>query len=194
MTRIALLRHGHTEWNREGRLQGRSDIPLDDDARHSLLQLRLPPPWDEAKVVASPLKRAMETAKIVSGRNVRPVPALIEMNWGDWEGRISQELRDEPQSGFRDIESWGWEYRPPGGESVGELRDRLTPWLAGIDTPTLAVCHIGVMRVLLSLATGWNFNGPAPFKVKRNRIYVLDLSANWPVWDDAPIRLIERGP
>ena len=46
MPRLALLRHGHTAWNREGRLQGRTDIPLDEEAITGLSELRLPRQWD----------------------------------------------------------------------------------------------------------------------------------------------------
>ena len=65
MIRLALLRHGHTEWNRAGRIQGRSDIPLDDMARHDLRGLGLPAEWDGAKIWSSPLLRASETAKLI---------------------------------------------------------------------------------------------------------------------------------
>ena len=58
MPRLALLRHGHTAWNREGRLQGKTDIPLDDRARKDLAKLALPAPYDSWHLVSSPLARA----------------------------------------------------------------------------------------------------------------------------------------
>ena len=91
MIRLALLRHGHTAWNRAGRIQGRSDIPLDDEARAGLAALQLPPPWDRTDLWSSSLERAAETAKLVSGRTPKTAPALIEMNWGDWEGQHGTE-------------------------------------------------------------------------------------------------------
>lgn len=175
MIRLALLRHGHTDWNREGRIQGMSDIPLDAQARLDLSQLRLPPPWHDAHLVASPLKRATQTAELVAGRAPETDPALREMNWGDWEGRKGLELRADPASGFRDIENWGWDYRPPGGESPREVRARLLPWLAGLRGDTVAVCHIGIMRVLMALAHDWDFEGPAPFAIKRNRLFLIEI-------------------
>lgn len=190
MTRLALLRHGHTAWNRAGRIQGRSDIPLDDDARHALAHLRLPAPWDSADILASPLGRAQETARLVSGRDPATEPALIEMHWGDWEGEQGIQLHANPDSGFRHIEDWGWTYRPPGGESPADLRARLTPWLTSLSRDTVAVTHIGVMRVILALASGWNFDGPAPFQIKRNRLYVIDLAPALRL-QDAPVRLVE---
>lgn len=191
MIRLGLMRHGHTAWNRAGRIQGRTDEPLDDAARAQLAGLQLPDSWQTAHVASSPLSRAVETAQLVTGHAPDTDPALTEMDWGTWEGSKGVELHADPASGFRDIEDWGWQYRPPGGESPADVRARLLPWVAGLDQDTVAVCHIGIMRVLLAGATGWNFEGPAPFAVKRNRIYVLHVSAD--KWDLAGTeRLIER--
>lgn len=192
MTRLALLRHGHTSWNREGRLQGCTDIPLDDEARAALARLRLPEPWDGAALVSSPLERAVETATLVGGRAPRIAPALTEMYWGDWEGLKGADLAADPQSGFRHIEDWGWDYRPPGGESPGELRDRLRPWLLALAEDTVAVTHIGVMRIILALAHGWDFAGPPPFRIGRNRLFVVTLEGDSLIPDPSPARLTPR--
>ena len=194
MTRLALLRHGHTEWNRAGRIQGRTDIPLDDAARTQLSALHLPSPWDRAQVWSSPLARARETAELVTGRPPRAEPALMEMDWGQWEGQHSQHLHDDPASGFRHIEDWGWDFAPPAGEGVAQVRDRLRSWAAGLSDDNLAVCHIGIMRVALALATGWHFSGPPPFQIKRNRLYVLDLEGPVWRWNGDAIRLPEHAP
>lgn len=189
MIRLALLRHGHTAWNRAGRVQGRSDIPLDPAAINQLAAQRLPPPWDRAALYSSPLERAAHTAMLVADRAPVRDPALIEMNWGAWEGRIATELRADPACDHRDIEDWGWSYTPPGGESPATVRARLVPWAQALERDTIAVCHIGVMRVLMAHATNWNFDGPAPFAVKRNRLFVIEMSgANWHLCKD-PIPL-----
>jgi len=192
MIRLALLRHGHTPWNRAGRIQGRSDIALDEDARADLGRLRLPPPWDSARLWSSPLQRAAETAELVTGRVPETSAALTEMNWGDWEGLRGVDLEAQPDSGFRHIEDWGWHYRPPGGESVDDVRARLAPWVASLRDDTVAVCHIGIMRVLLAQAYGWDFDGPAPFRIKRNRVYPMILRDGVLHSDGDPIRLIDQ--
>lgn len=194
MIRLALLRHGHTAWNRAGRIQGRSDIPLDDAARAELAALRLPAPWDTAALWSSPLQRAVETAQLVAGRPPRVDPALMEMNWGDWEGRLARDLRADPTCDHRDIEQWGWNYTPPDGESPVALRDRLLAWCSALCEDSVAVCHIGVMRVLLAHATGWNFDSPAPFTIKRGRLYVIEMHRDH--WDlmREPIRLEAQAP
>jgi len=192
MTRLALLRHGHTAWNRAGRIQGRTDIPLDDAARDHLSALCLPDGWDTADLVASPLSRAMETAQLVTGQEARSEPALMEMDWGRWEGAQGQDLKADPASGFRDIENWGWNFRPPGGERPADLRDRLKPWASGLERDTIAVCHIGVMRVLMAMATGWDFDGEAPFAIKRDRLFVLHIEKDGWSTDLVPQRLQRR--
>ena len=192
MIHLALLRHGHTEWNRAARIQGRTDIPMDAEAVAVLSGLELPPQWQAADLWSSPLSRAHETARLVSGQTPQTDAALMEMNWGDWEGLRGADLRDDPTCDYRPIEDWGWDYTPPQGEPPSQLRARLKPWIAARSKDSLAVCHIGVMRVVLAMATGWNFDGPAPFQIKRNRLYVIEVDGDdlrlWP----EPVRLPER--
>jgi probable phosphoglycerate mutase len=192
MIQLALLRHGHTDWNRAGRIQGRTDIPLDAEARAALASLCLPSSWDEADLTSSPLARAVETAKLVAGKTPQTDPALMEMDWGAWEGQRGIDLKADPDSGFRDIEHWGWDYTPPGGESPAALRDRLIPWANALGRDTVAVCHIGVMRVLLAHAMGWHFEGNPPFQIKRNRLYVIQIAAQGWQASATPIRLETR--
>ena len=192
MIRLALLRHGHTAWNRAGQIQGRSDIPLDAQARAELGEFALPSPWDQAALWSSPLARAVETAQLVTGNTPRTAANLTEMFWGDWEGKKGLELKADPNSGFRDIEHWGWDYRPPGGESPAEVWMRIKPWLASLERDTVAVCHIGIMRMILAQAYQWNFDGPAPFRIKRNRLFVIELNGeDLSPWAE-PVRLLKR--
>lgn len=123
-------------------------------------------------------------------RDPKTSAALTEMNWGDWEGLRGQDLILDPNSGYRHIEDWGWDYRPPNGESPAEVWARLVPWLDGLRSDAVAVCHIGIMRVILAKATGWDFSGPAPFRIKRNRLYVVELEAMQA--QPEPVRLPRR--
>lgn len=194
MMQIALLRHGHTAWNRAGRIQGRSDIPLDEEAIDTLRGLQLPPPWDEADIWASPLQRATQTAELVAGRTPMAAEALTEMDWGEWEGLIGKDLRADPATGFRDIEAWGWEYRPHGGESASEVAARVHDWLETLARPAVLVCHIGVMRMILARGWGWNFDGPCPFSIKRNRLYLLTRDGRGWTPEPEPVRLLKTAP
>lgn len=194
MIRIALLRHGHTAWNRAGRIQGRTDVPLDEDAIAQLSTLALPADWPESALWSSPLSRAVDTARLVAGRNPMTDPALTEMNWGDWEGQHAASLYEDPNSDYRHLETWGWHYTPPNGESPDALRARLIPWINARTEDTVTVCHIGVMRVILAMATGWDFDRPAPFQIKRNRLYVVEVTENGLTLQPEPVRLVEQSP
>lgn len=191
MIRLALLRHGHTAWNRAGRIQGRTDIPLDAEARAELSAQQLPDPWSKADIWSSPLARAAETANLVSGRAPQTATALTEMDWGDWEGKHGTDLRADPASGYRDLEDWGWAFGPPGGETLSSLRDRTVSWARDLQHDTVAVCHIGVMRVLLANATGYAFEGPAPFRIKRNRLFIIEMDGDMWKHQPEPVRLTE---
>ncbi len=146
----------------------------------------------EAALFSSPLCRAVETARLVSGRSPRIVPELIEMDWGRWQGLLSIDLAADANSGYRHIEDWGWDFQPLGGETPKMVWNRIKPWIAAAEGTIVAVCHICVMRVLLARATGWDFSGPAPFQVKRNRLYLIEADDDGAlVFKDAPVRLIE---
>jgi broad specificity phosphatase PhoE len=122
------------------------------------------------------------------------VPALIEMDWGAFEGQRGIDLLEDGNSGYRHIEEWGWDYQPPGGETPRSVWERVEPWLDSVEGPTVVVSHIGIMRVLLARATGWNFEGPAPFRVKRDRLYRIDVHDHGRLsYDNDPVRLIQAG-
>ncbi len=190
--KIGLIRHGRTEWNDAGRLQGRSDIPLSEAERERLGGLALPPSWKDADILSSPLKRARETADILTENFVREDTALIELDLGDWEGKRGVDLLDDPKSGYRHVEEWGWDGRPPNGETPRELLTRVEPVLTGLERDTVIVSHINIMRVLLAKAYDWHFDGEMPFRIKRNRLYVLRREGeNW-VLEGEPVRLVAR--
>ena len=92
MTPIALIRHGPTDWNAEHRLQGQTDRPLSDEGRETVSGWTVPDAYQAFEWVSSPLSRATETARILSLDVLRHEPAIIEMNWGAWEGHTRTEL------------------------------------------------------------------------------------------------------
>ena len=190
--KIGLLRHGRTDWNNAGRLQGRSDIPISQAERENLSTLCLPPSWQGVDVLSSPLSRARETAEIIAGRAIRTDASLIELHLGAWEGKRGIDLLADPDSGFRHVEAWGWDGGPPGGETPRALLARIEPALKALRDDTLIVSHINIMRVLLAKAYDWNFDGPMPFKIKRNRFYVLHRDGDTWRPEADPVRLIPR--
>lgn len=176
--RVALLRHFPTDWNAEGRLQGRSDQPLSEESRATLRRLRLPSEWEESEMVSSPLGRAVETARALGGAQapIATEPRLTEFDFGDWEGLRGKDLLADPASGYGPVEGWGLDFRPPGGESIAELTARVAEGLAAHAAPgRIFVVHRGVMRALMGLATGWRWLGPEPFRIKRAALHPLIL-------------------
>ncbi|MEM6308850.1 MAG: histidine phosphatase family protein [Pseudomonadota bacterium] len=190
--KLAFMRHGHTSWNRAHKIQGRTDIPLDMQAKTDLAALRLPEPFAQYDIWSSPLSRARETAELISDTTPLMADALMEMDWGDWEGKHGVDLIADPNSGYRDLENWGWKYTPPNGESPKALYNRLLPWLSSRERDAVVIAHIGTMRVALAHAYDWNFLGPCPFTIKRNRLFVIEGSGtDWTAWSE-PVRLEKR--
>ena len=193
---IGLMRHFQTDWNALHRLQGRTDRPLMEDARTRLKELMLPSPWSDARLIATPLSRAQDTAQLLTGRTPEIIAGLTELSWGDWEGKRGADLIADPTSGYKHVEDWGWDMAPPNGESPGDAWARIGPALAQIaadDTPALLVVHRGVMRVIMAKAYNWNFNSVEPFKIKRERIYPIHLNPDGePIGYGEAVRLEER--
>jgi broad specificity phosphatase PhoE len=141
---IVLIRHGETEWSRDKRHTGRSDIPLTDVGREQALRAgERVAARKFALVLVSPLIRARETADI-AGLNGELDADLVEWDYGDYEGRTTAEIRKERP---------GWElWRDgcPNGESIehlGERVDRVLERAAAVDGNVAIVAHGHLIRV-----------------------------------------------
>ena len=179
MTELVVIRHGPTAWNRAGRIQGRSDQVLDPDGRQLVRRMRLPAAWHGYRWVTSPLRRAHDTAALLGHPDAEVQMALIETDWGRWEGESLADLRDRLGRDMERMENRGLDFRPPGGESPRDLQARLTPWLAEVAAggqPTVAVCHKGVMRALYALAIDWDMVRDPPTKLNADlaQVFALD--------------------
>ena len=183
---VAFLRHGRTVWNEEGRMQGRRDIPLSATGRAEVetWRTRVPetsPPLASAPWYSSPLRRAVETAEILSGVAPRCEPALIEMDWGDWEGCRLDELRDRHGAAFARNEAAGLDFRPPRGESPRDVRERVVRWLhanAHRHDSIVAITHKGVLRAVLAAATGWDMTGKPPLRLRSGAFHRFEVAAD----------------
>ena len=167
MTLITLVRHGQTDWNLEGRIQGSTDIPLNDTGRAQARDVaaRLAGARFD-HIYASPLCRARETAVIIARELSLPAPlvtvGLREHEFGDAEGLLWDEYRERFGARPDDV---------PGAESLQQLTDRALVSLTRIDVAarrrsaprleSVLVCtHGGVIRALLEHASGGTL--PAP--------------------------------
>jgi probable phosphoglycerate mutase len=168
MTRVLLIRHGPTAWNASGRIQGRIDVELSDRGRAEVRRWRLPAAFADARLVSSPLRRARETAELLTGRAPRIDPRLSEMDWGRFAGRRLADLRAEAPEDMASNEARGLDFRPPAGESPRDVCARLQALLGDLAAdprPVVAVCHKGVIRAALVLATGWDMRGRPPLRL-----------------------------
>ncbi|MFT4013743.1 MAG: histidine phosphatase family protein [Paracoccus sp. (in: a-proteobacteria)] len=150
-----LLRHGQTEWNLEGRIQGRLDSPLtplgrQQARRQAQILARLPA---GIQAIASPSGRAQETARIALGaRPFRSDPRLQEIDTGAFTGQLMADLRrDHP--GIL-AEGLGWYDRIPGGEDFAALEARARGFLSELRAPAILVTHGITLRMLRCVAMG----------------------------------------
>ena len=180
MTRLALLRHAETAWSAAGRIQGRADIPLSEDARALLRARVLPPDCRGMHIVTSPLARCVETAALLGAPQALREPRLAEMHWGAWEGRRLEDLRRELGAAMAENEARGLDFRPEQGESPREVLSRVSLWISSLSEDTLAVTHRGVIRVLLAEATGWDMTGKPPVKLDWECVHLFQVEAGRP--------------
>ena len=199
MIDLLFIRHGPTEWNEAGRIQGRRDIPLAPRARDALSQLRLPDRFEErCRWVASPLLRARQTAHALRAAEPEIEPRLVEMDWGEWEGRSLPALREELGAAMRENEARGVDFETPAGDSPRRVQARLRPWLgevAAAGRPVAAVSHKGVGRALLALALGWDLGERAPVRLRWERAHRFEVSRSGePRLVEPNLALVPRDP
>ena len=199
MIDLVFVRHGLTEWNAAGRIQGRRDIPLAPGVRDSLATRRLPNRFGErCRWVSSPLLRARETAHALGAVDLEIEPRLVEMDWGEWEGRSLPALREELGAEIHEHEARGLDFETPAGDSPRRVRERLRPWLREIaeaGRPVAAVSHKGVGRALLALAVDWDMKKKAPVRLRWDRVHRFEVGANGEARLSAPnIELVRFMP
>lgn len=167
MTSIWFIRHGETDWNREGRLQGQRDIPLNDLGRQQAAEAgrRLMAAMETGRAgrlpwLVSPLSRTVETALLArTAIGVEPPgfmtdERLKELTFGRWEGETWHDLKKRERDLARARKADKWNFVPPGGESYALLAKRVQPWLASLPDESVVVSHGGVARVLMTLIGG----------------------------------------
>ena len=158
---LLLLRHGQTEWNREGRFQGARDSRLTELGRAQALAMgnvlrRLGVGAESHRALTSPQGRARDTAKLALGPlglGAGDDPRLVEIGMGDWTGLTRADI-DERWPGPPDEPLFDFYCRCPGGETFTDLARRAEEVLAGLDRPTVIVTHGITLRVLCALALG----------------------------------------
>lgn len=159
---IWFIRHGETQWNTAGRLQGRSDSPLtalgrEQAARNGSTLLQAVPDLHNLRFVSSPLGRTRTTMEIIRERIGLPADGyqtderLAEMGFGEWEGLSWPHIRIHRNEEWNSREQSKWTHAAKGGESFRDVAERLRDWFGSIERDLVVVSHGAVGRVLRGL-------------------------------------------
>ena len=180
---VYFLRHGETPWNRERRIQGQTDIELSDKGRSQAARMaarlrELIPDPSGFTLQASPLKRSrqtmqavLETYRLQSDAVVYDI-RLIELNFGVMEGKGWPDIHAlgiEPEVRPEEYHDW----RPEGGESYADARNRAIAWLQELSKPVIVVAHGGISRIIRGIVLDLPKREIVTLKVPQDRIFCL---------------------
>ena len=207
MTRIILVRHGETPWNKDKIFRGSVDIPLNDTGRE---EARLAGEWLKGEKIdvaySSPLSRAVETAENIAchhGLTVQKLDGLADLNYGDWQGLPLAEVKKTSGDFY-----WQWETMPqtvrfPNGETLEEVRVRALTAVDEVlqrhpDQNILLASHRVVNKVLIAAFIG--LDNSHFWRIGQDTTAVNRFDKVGPVWnivtinDICHLRSITRGP
>ena len=193
---IYMIRHGQTDWNAEGRLQGQQDIDLNALGREQAsrngeeLARLIGTHVDDFAFVASPMARTRETmerlrtAMGLSPSDYQTDARLVEVSFGDWEGHTLKDLKKSTPDRLKARRAAKWDFIPPGeaAESYEILSWRVASWLRSVNQPTVCVSHGGVVRTLFHLVGEMEKNEAAWAAIPQDQILRLDTDTNHYRW------------
>ena len=185
---IYYIRHGETEWNAEGKLQGTRDIPLNDLGRKqaakagAILDRLFERDGRSAaslEFVASPLCRARATMELVRGALRLPPEGyalddrLREIGYGDWEGSTLAQMQARDPEVFARRQVDKWTVSPPGGETYASVQIRVRDWYDQVLVDTVAVAHGGTARALMVALGIETPASAADLTIEQGAVYVF---------------------
>ena len=183
---LILVRHGETEVNKLGRIQGVGQAPLNElglkQAAAAAMALAEETPF---KLYVSPLKRAVQTAKAITDQTGIPVVVehgLIEMDVGEFDGLSGQQLRERFPEVMRSWDEDAFKTVMPGGESLSTVRDRAWSTVKRLadlhdDETVVAVTHNFTIQMILCTALGMPPNNFRRLRVDLGSITRLQVSS-----------------
>ncbi|UDL94956.1 histidine phosphatase family protein [Lichenihabitans sp. PAMC28606] len=190
--RFLFIRHGETDWNAEGRLQGQKDIPLNQvgqdqaasSGRRALgVVKRDGADLSQCRFVSSPLGRTCETmrlARLAMGldpdmfdRDER----LREFSFGEWEGLTWADVKLRCPDLIRERRRDKWHFVPPDGESYAMLAERVRPWLDTLSNGEIVVSHGGVARALMVLVGGLSTLAAPNIEITQGRVLKFERNS-----------------
>ncbi len=187
MPTIYYIRHGETEWNALGRLQGAQDIPLNELGReqslhagHILADLLSRDGLSVSSIhfVASPLDRARQTMDLVRWVLKLPLSGyaiddrLRELGYGEWEGSTLAEAQVRDPDLFARRQAEKWTVAPPRGETYVSLQARVADWYRGLRGDTVAAAHGGTLRALMVALGLETPESAADLPIEQGAVYV----------------------
>ena len=180
MRQIVLVRHGETEWSREGRHTGLTDVPLTERGRAEAAGVGEELAREQASLVlTSPLSRATETCVLAGFGAAAEVRAgLVEWDYGDYEGLTTREIQVERPG-------WSvWSDGVPGGETIGEVATRADAAISELrNAPgdALVFSHAHFLRILTARWLGLEPEAGRLFALDPATISVLGWEHERPV-------------
>jgi broad specificity phosphatase PhoE len=186
---LYFVRHGETDWNRQGIIQGWTDTPLNDTghAQAKAVASALKAHAIDTKAcrfAVSPMLRTRQTmgyiaaALDIAEADIGIDAALKELGFGIWEGRPFWELKASPVYPADPETRYDW--RPEGGESYADGALRLKDFLARIDLPLIVVSHGALGRCLIGMLTGLSIREMMAIRMAQGAFCkVSDGAAHW---------------
>ncbi len=189
MARLILVRHGETEWNKSLRYQGQSDVRLNECGIEQAARVRDRLAGEKIDVIySSDLSRACETAKIIASLHGRvkicQSPLLREMNFGEAEGMIFDEIKQRYPGIASDLEAWKTrspEVCTPNGESIAQLAARVARFAEKLkdhkpEETVLVVAHGGSLQVLICMLLGIGLEHWFQVRLSNASVTIMDTS------------------
>jgi broad specificity phosphatase PhoE len=186
MVTVFLLRHGQTAWNKQGRVMGRTQVPLDTDGIQQIQKIApLIAMLELDGIYTSPLRRAVQTAKVVAhGTNlpIRKSEGLNEITFGDWAGRHFDDLIDDEL--YRRFIKSPAKTVLPGGETISDVQRRGLSVIneAAQKVPGgrfLLVSHGDVIRAILSHYMKLPLNEYRRLRIDNGSLSALQTDRRW---------------
>lgn len=173
-TRICFIRHGETDWNVGKRIQGQTDIPLNETGRAQALAMAFNAAhYNFSAIYSSDLSRARETAQVLADRfelEVKTLPQLGERHYGIFQGITRDEGAERYPDAYTLYLARDFEYDFETGESMQRFADRINEavdWLTRHHSgqTIAAVSHAGVLDIIYRKATGRPLHTPRDFVI-----------------------------
>ena len=193
MTRIIFVRHGETEWNKSGKYQGQTDVPLSAKGISQAEQLaKYFPAKEVAAIYASPLKRAFLTAECIGksfGLEPIAVDNLRELSFGEWEGLTYEEIVSKWPDAMENFLTHPDILKIPGGETFAEVQQRAMLAIEKIvkenqGKTAVVVAHGAVLRTIITAALHMDIKYVWTIRQFNTAVSIINYPDDYPESED----------